>query len=858
MSYRRIAFPSVVLSLFVVLALVWAAVDNTDSAKRHAKSILTGNTDSIVKAIEPCIVGLWGVDAPGGGPAQSAGLIGCGIIMNSRGYVLTSAGLKDGIESIHIIDSNSKKYESTLVATDKKTGLSVLKMVVDGSQEGSTFQVARLSDSSLLKAGDMVVALGGRTDPASWQLTSRAGSIVGTRQSLIVGGVKHRHLLQTDLKLSSENVGGPLIDAKGDVVGFALPSIRLASTPDNVTYALPINLAQSFFSSLPIPEWSHGIDGPIISWAGAEMAPLDPLIFTQTIPARKKDVRGSVVNYVKNNSPAERAGLRVDDVVTHIDGAPINDALAIDRRMPDMCKAQKAKVRILRKGRARTLVVDWRYTSTSVLRRSGSLAEVVLVVLILTLMYYLVYRNVFDRAILFLLCAASLAFIGQQIGFYGSDSVAAALLSKMDVLCFIAGMQLITGVLEEAGALEYVAKRITLFTAGDRWRIMLLFCCVTYTFSLFVNNLTTVIIVAPMIINLSRHLRFDPKPFLISVLIASNLGGASTMIGDFPNMLIGAETGLSFFKFMIYMLPICILELLIVLAYVRVARHSLFERGEAVSFLRGSSLSAKQADSNAYNDCEKWIEDLPELSNKNKGAASGAFFREMERSLPGTIRNRRALRRGLLILGGVLVGFLVADFMNWSPATIVLAGGIAALAFGACDRLSLLQRVRIRDLIFFAGLFVIVGAAEAAGALDYVAKALVTLSFGNLLVLSLLLMWSAAFVTCFFNAGPTAALFLPLVLSLESAAPHNLYWWALSLGICAGSSGSLTGATAGSVVANMFDASIKEGSAGVASNGELGLAANGLTFKEYGSLGFPVMLILLVVSSVYVSMIFSL
>jgi Na+/H+ antiporter NhaD/arsenite permease-like protein len=221
------------------------------------------------------------------------------------------------------------------------------------------------------------------------------------------------------------------------------------------------------------------------------------------------------------------------------------------------------------------------------------------------------------------------------------------------------------------------------------------------------------------------------------------------------------------------------------------------------------------------------------------------------------------------------VGFLLSDILNWSPAVIAIAGGIIALAFGGCEPFSLLRKVSIRDRLFFSGLFVLVGAAEASGALGYISEVIVHLSFGNTLILCLLLMWAGGFVTCFLNAGPTTALFLPIVLSFKIAAPHSLYWWSLSLGVCAGSSGTLVGATAGSVTATMIDRFIKEqneSTAGSARNVQIGStealrdpsnsadkdsqSLTKLTFKEYASLGFPIMLIFLLISSIYVTVLY--
>jgi Na+/H+ antiporter NhaD/arsenite permease-like protein len=366
-------------------------------------------------------------------------------------------------------------------------------------------------------------------------------------------------------------------------------------------------------------------------------------------------------------------------------------------------------------------------------------------------------------------------------------------------------------------------------------------------------------LMAPMVLSLSKYLDCNPKPFLISMIIASNLGGASTMIGDFPNMLIGTETGLPFYQFTSYMLPVCLLELLVLLVYLRIAQSSIVKTAAPLH-----SLTA-----DGYPSFEPPDEDFPELADR--AGSNNSFLYTIKQSLPRAIKSRDALRRGLIILAIVIAGFLTSDFMNWSPAVIALAGGIIALAFGGCEPFSLLQKVSVKDILFFSGLFVLVGAAEASGALSYISGAIVGLSFGNTLVLCLLLMWAGAFVTCFLNAGPTTALFLPIVLSFKSAAPHSLYWWSLSLGVCAGSSGTLVGATAGSVTATMIDKFIKKqdeftddasdevlggDSSNSNSTDEDRYGLTELTFKEYASLGLPIMVIFLLISSVYITVIY--
>jgi Na+/H+ antiporter NhaD/arsenite permease-like protein/S1-C subfamily serine protease len=768
------------------------------------------------------------------------GLIGCGLIVDSRGYILTTATLTDDIESLYIIDAENTRHEVDIITTDKLKRLTLLKINALNTTESQLYEAAELADFRHVQKGDTILALGGQMTPTGWELTTKTGRITKQRQTLIVEKSRYRDLLQTDIELTSENAGGALVNTNGQVVGMALPSVRPPNVPA-FSYAIRADHISNFLTRLPIPHWSDGPSDQVCSWLGAETLPLNPVMAANlSIPKR----RGEIVNSLRNNSPSEHAGLRRGDVITSVNGSKITDRTVFDKMAPKLCQTDKIQLSILRDGQEKNITVDWA-KPVYALSGSGGLPEVILVVLIFTLMYFFVYKNVFDRVVLFVLGAIVIAITGQHLGFYDHDRMTAALLGKIDILCFIVGMQLVTAVLDEAGALEYMAEKITLFSGGNIWRIMWIFCAATYTFSLFVNNLTTIMLMAPMVLKLSKYLKCDPKPFLASMIIASNLGGASTMVGDFPNMIIGTEAGVPFYQFITYMFPVCLLELFVMLLYLRLARSSIFEQMAPMPI----------SEPNEYQDCEQFDTDIPELLNSDR-----KFFDDIKQSIPNAITNKNALRRGLIILGVVIAGFLASDYLHCSPAIIALVGGVIALVFGACRPLSLLQKVNIRDILFFSGLFVLVGAAEASGALNYVSGAITHLSFGNLLVLCLLLMWTGAFATCFMNAGPTAAMFLPIVLSLKSAAPHNLYWWSLSLGVCAGSSGTLVGATAGSVTANMVDRFIKKELVDqtlLSKSGDKNSSMyTKMTFHEYASLGFPLMLIFLLISSIYITLIY--
>ncbi|NQT03281.1 MAG: trypsin-like peptidase domain-containing protein, partial [Planctomycetes bacterium] len=778
-----------VLSIFflVILAcIVWERFTSVTIEPVDTQQVY--DPKPALAQVSPSVVSMWAIKQ--NGLETHINVIGCGLIVDSRGLLLTSATLTNDIESLYVIDGKNRKYQASVIATDKKTQLTLLKVDSINNEQPRIFEAAQLADFKRVKRGDTVFVLGSRRTPDSWELTAKTGRITDPYQSLLIKKVRYRDLIQTDVPLTSENAGGPLVNLEGEVLGFALPFVRPEGGPATFSYAVGVNQGKNFLARLPIPQWAEGTAEPICSWLGAEMLPANPMIATGL---SGPNGHGEVINSIQNNSPAEHAGLKRGDVVMDINGKKITNKSSFDETALGLCQTNKTRLRVLRKGRIKTLTLNWN-KPIYVQSGGGSLAEVVLVVLIFSLMYYFVYKNVFDRVVLFVLGAIVVAITGHHLGFYEQDQMASALLEKLDVLLFIVGMQLVTGVLDEAGALKYLAKKITIATGGNSWRVMWLFCLVTYACSMVVNNLTTIMLMAPMVLSLSKYLNCNPKPFLISMIIASNLGGASTMVGDFPNILIGTETGLPFYQFTSYMLPICLLELFVLLAYLRLAQPSLFKATVPLH-----SLSA-----DGYPNFEPLDEDWPELSDPaDKAADNNILLNTIGDRLPKTIKSRDTLRRGLIILTIVIVGFLLSDVLNWSPAVIAIAGGIIALVFGGCEPFSLLQKVSIRDILFFSGLFILVGAAEASGTIGYLSGAIVRMSFGNTLVLCLLLMWGGAFVTCFLNAGPTTALFLPIVLSFRSSAPHSLYWWSLSLGVCAGSSGTLVGATAGSVTATM-------------------------------------------------------
>ncbi|MBF0499278.1 MAG: trypsin-like peptidase domain-containing protein [Candidatus Riflebacteria bacterium] len=742
------------------------------------------NPQQVISKVKNSIVVLWASQKRA--EETNFSIIGCGLIIDASGHVLTSALAVPNagtIESLQASDLQGNKYDATIISTDNTTNATLLRLSqgTHGAQENFAprFQAAPYGNSDQLNVGEEVIVVGGRRTPSGWELTLKEGKILNNSQALVVSKNKYLSLIQTNLALLSEDNSGLLVNLKGEVIGLALPFLFSENSIHNIkgiSYAMPINQCNRILADLPGPVAASGT--PVVNTGGATVRPVNA-------PFREK-----------------------------------HDNMS----------------------------------------RKVSFLETLAVLLIFTLLYYLVYNNAFNRVLLFLTGAIVIVLIGKHVGFYDQEKIGIALTSKIDVLCILVGMSLIAGVLEIAGLFDYLAKKISLATGGNKWQIMLLFCFVTYMVSLVINNLTTIMVIAPMILRLSKCLNFDPKPFLISIIIASNLGGASTMIGDFPNMLIGSEAGVPFVQFIYYMLPICLFELIVFLIYLRLFHNRLFSIPKA-AIEKAKKKNSMKIKSDPMNDDPWWDPELPELPpGRVAELETNAFLESVRRELPEAIKNPRALRRGLMILGIVIVGFHLGDTFHQTPAHIALVGGALALLFGSCSTKRLLKKINFSDLIFFSALFVLVGAAEASGLTSYISETIIFLSSGNILLACLVLMWMAAFVTCFLNAGPSMALFLPIVQSLTCLAPHNLYWWSLSLGVCAGSSATLTGATAGGVAATMLDDFIHtnadEAESLPESKPEHEWSHSGLTFKEFAKWGFPAMLMFLTFSTIHITLIY--
>jgi Na+/H+ antiporter NhaD/arsenite permease-like protein len=313
-------------------------------------------------------------------------------------------------------------------------------------------------------------------------------------------------------------------------------------------------------------------------------------------------------------------------------------------------------------------------------------------------------------------------------------------------------------------------------------------------------------VVLPVTLAQCRLARINPVPLLIAELVASNLGGASTMVGDFPNMIIASVAHLHFLDFIGGMMAPCLVLLAVMLLFFQRRQGALaIAQRPAPGYRPGTLLSAQITDPYLY-------------------------------------------RLGLSVLLVTLLGFLAAKSLDIRPATIALLAGLLLLLTGKFARESLFEAMNGGDILFFLGLFVMVGGLRAAGVLDGVTWLITTLGLGNSRLELLLLLVASGVVTLFLNAGPSTAFFVPVAMDMSGYIPGSIVWWTLSLGVLAGSSASLTGATAGSVAVTYLEREV----ARFPEMRSYLLPSQGLDAPVFLRQGLPIMAVFMSVSAVYI------
>jgi Na+/H+ antiporter NhaD/arsenite permease-like protein len=386
-----------------------------------------------------------------------------------------------------------------------------------------------------------------------------------------------------------------------------------------------------------------------------------------------------------------------------------------------------------------------------------------------------------------------------------------------NVIFLLIGMMIIVNIVRDTGLFEVLAIWSAQRAGADPFRMLALLALVTAVLSAMLDNVTTVLLMAPVTLSIAKRLRLDPVPFLIVEAIASNIGGTATLVGDPPNIMIASKAQLGYLQFLIVLGPVVVGIMAVFLVGLRL--------------LYGGSLQV-----------------APHL----KEAVLGLAPRD-------AVQDPLLLRRCVWLLGLVNLAFGLHGVLHLEPATIALAGASAFMLIGRANRkhnsdeLSYLADVEWKTIFFFIGLFILVGALVKVGVIGMLATQLLSVTQGHPAAAVFSILWGSALLSAVIDNIPYVAAMNPLVVDLaRSLHPEILdyttlvhqpdilpLWWSLALGACLGGNGTLIGASANVVIADLARR-----------------AGYPISYRQFLMVGFPVMVGSLLLSTLYVWLLF--
>lgn len=363
----------------------------------------------------------------------------------------------------------------------------------------------------------------------------------------------------------------------------------------------------------------------------------------------------------------------------------------------------------------------------------------------------------------------------------------------LNTLGVLIGMMLFVAVVKNSGIFEYIAIKAAKIAKGRPWPLMVLFALITAVLSAFLDNVTTVLLIGPMTLAITSMLRINPIPFFMTQIMASNIGGTATLIGDPPNIMIGSAAGLSFTDF----ITNTGVAVLFVLAATIVCFY----------FIYGRKLHVEP----------EAMDSILQL-DENKA-----------------IKDRSLLIKSVVMILLVVFGFVFHSQLHLESCTIALTAAAVMLLIGRQDVEEIVAGVEWTTILFFTGLFIVVGGLQETGVIQILANGLMDLTEGHMTLTILLILWVSAIVSSFLDNIPFVATLIPLILTMQSSGVDvTPLWWAVSLGACLGGNGTLIGASANVVLSGISN---RHGFP--------------ITFASYFKVGFPLMLVSVATSTVF-------
>ena len=416
--------------------------------------------------------------------------------------------------------------------------------------------------------------------------------------------------------------------------------------------------------------------------------------------------------------------------------------------------------------------------------------------------YGLIAFDLMHRTVAALLGALLLVNLG-----YMAPEVALTKVN-MDTILLLLGMMLILSVVEKVGFFELLTLRVLSLSGRSLWRLLVVLVVTTAILSAFLDNVTTVMLLCPVVLEITLLMDINPMPFLLAMAFASNIGGTATLIGDPPNIMIGTATDFSFMEFMVNLGPIVAINVVVLIGYI-------------------------------------WFMFRDQIPNEEIGPEC---IRECRRRFRR--RDTSKLNRCLIIFLITLVAFMFHEELHLKSYLVALSGGTALLLLTKIRPEQAMRDIEWSTLVFFAGLFVVVGALEEIGLSESLAGGLLQLTevtrgqlqmgLSTESVLIPLIIGIGGALSGLLGAIPNTAVMIPVIESLHTGLGNDGLWWALSLGACFGGNATLIGTSANIVVAGLSE---REGYP--------------VSFRAFMKYGIPLTLITLTTSMIYVNLLFT-
>ena len=396
--------------------------------------------------------------------------------------------------------------------------------------------------------------------------------------------------------------------------------------------------------------------------------------------------------------------------------------------------------------------------------------------IILLLMYLIISFEWMHRTLAALLGAALVLFISYTLGTFDKnyfiisfeDAMAAI---DMNVIFLLLAMMLFVGVMKKTGMFQWLAYKAYALARGNVFILAAILMVITAVVSAFLDNVTTMLLMIPVTIEIAVTLKISPLVFMVPEAFASNIGGTATLIGDPPNILIGSYANLTFGDFVVNLTLICTVCLVVTVFF----------------FLWWHKKSYQQAD---VKDVGRTIE----------------YLKEQYR-----ITDFKLMTMGLITLACTIFLFIIHGALHMEPSVAALIGAMVLLAISRVDIVEMLEHeVEWPTLMFFIGLFMVIAAAEDTGLIQVIAEWVRDMSAGNLTVATVMILWVSAIASAFIDNIPFTATMLPIVAFLNATIPGaetGILWWSLSLGACLGGNGTMIGASANVVTVGLAEKS---------------------------------------------------